>query len=335
MIMMMISIASLSLPLRQQCLNTAHETNETPVLRYVAMSLPAEVGIMCPADSVIAEVSQSDGLVHVGTFFLNDMKAYADGSVPLSSVSAQSSNSEGITACFSRPVAALGQAGMPLTVWQPIGMNFAAARSGSSKAASSPPVPFQHLMDKQHLCGAMVQLQATAVEGAAGVDNVYYYRTAVVAHGVLMMLAWLVLLPAGVLAARHKWMFPAPATSLTGSSPPAMWFQVHRALQLAGIALFTAGLILPFTAFGSHGGGPPGRGHLMPQVRKEELFSFDSGSLNAILSRGTGAWRFRHDCSLLCLLTALACLCSSKAGWQMARVREVFLNSPPPMLLPS
>ncbi len=233
----------------------------------MAVSLPAEVGVMCPADSVIAEVSQSDNQVHVGTFFLDDMKAYADGSISLSSVSAQYSDSEGITACFSRPVAALGKAGMPLTVWQPIGMNFAAANGGSSKARSSPPVPYQHLMDKQHLCGAMVQLQAVAVEGGGtGVVSVYNPRTAVVAHGVLMMLAWLVLLPAGVLAARHKWIFPAPATSSPRSSHPAMWFQFHRALQLTGIALFTAGFILPFAAFGNHGGGAPGQVDLLPEV---------------------------------------------------------------------
>ena len=61
-------------------------------------------------------------------------------------------------------------------------------------------------------------------------------------HGVLMLLGWGVLLPAGVLIARYlKWKGP-------------LWLKLHIGLQISGLALGLAGLILALLQFGPLGG---------------------------------------------------------------------------------
>ena len=64
-----------------------------------------------------------------------------------------------------------------------------------------------------------------------------------------------------MLAARHRWLFSAAAPA-TASKPAATapWFVVHRAAQLGGMALFSIGFLLPWTAFGHHSGGEGGGG---------------------------------------------------------------------------
>ena len=57
-------------------------------------------------------------------------------------------------------------------------------------------------MDSGHLCSAMIQLHATAQSGgefSAGLSHggVSSAHTAVWAHGIIMIIGWLVLLPAG------------------------------------------------------------------------------------------------------------------------------------------
>ena len=79
--------------------------------------------------------------------------AHADSLVDLSNTAVESS-SEGLTACFSRPMAAVGRTGMLLSASYPVAMNFAAAKSRSSGPLH------KHAMDDGHLCSAMIQLQA-------------------------------------------------------------------------------------------------------------------------------------------------------------------------------
>ena len=69
-----------------------------------------------------------------------------------------------------------------------------------------------------------------------------------VLHGVLMMLGWGVLLPAGVLIARFlKWKGP-------------VWLKLHIGLQTSGLALGLAGLALALAQFGPLGGSLGGHG---------------------------------------------------------------------------
>ena len=74
------------------------------------------------------------------------------------------------------------------------------------------------------------------------VNQVSAMAIAKVMHGVLMLLGWGVLLPAGVLIARYlKWKGP-------------LWLKLHIGLQISGLALGLAGLILALLQFGPLGG---------------------------------------------------------------------------------
>ena len=74
-----------------------------------------------------------------------------------------------------------------------------------------------------------------------------------VLHGVLMLLGWGVLLPAGVLIARYlKWK---------GS----LWLKLHIGLQISGLAFGLAGLILALVQFGPFGGSLGGHRLIEPE----------------------------------------------------------------------
>jgi len=67
-----------------------------------------------------------------------------------------------------------------------------------------------------------------------------------VAHGVLMLLGWGVLLPQGILAARYlKWRGP-------------LFYKLHLRLQISGMLLGVAGLVLALVQFAPFGGGVGG-----------------------------------------------------------------------------
>ncbi len=58
-------------------------------------------------------------------------------------------------------------------------------------------------------------------------DNVVTERLGYMrAHGALMFTGWIALVPLGILAARHRWVF-AP------SGVVGLWFQVHRGVQVS------------------------------------------------------------------------------------------------------
>lgn len=91
---------------------------------------------------------------------------------------------------MSRPFAAISAGGGSLSLDKAVGMNF---------AASDAPGMVQHRMDSDHLCSVGVQLMAQAQEGGQVVEHVNMAgaQPAVVAHAVMMVLAWLILLPVG------------------------------------------------------------------------------------------------------------------------------------------
>ena len=69
-----------------------------------------------------------------------------------------------------------------------------------------------------------------------------------VLHGVLMLLGWGVLLPAGVLIARYlKWK-------------GKIWIKLHIGMQILGLAFGIAGLALALVQFGPLGGSLGGHG---------------------------------------------------------------------------
>ncbi|PNH02513.1 hypothetical protein TSOC_011503 [Tetrabaena socialis] len=80
--------------------------------------------------------------------------------------------------------------------------------------------------------------------GAVRQETIRSRRGAMVAHGVLMAVAWVLLLPLGAMAPAHRWLF--------GSSTwrgKAVWFWAHLGLQLGGLALFAAGFVLAMVKF--------------------------------------------------------------------------------------
>lgn len=117
---------------------------------------------------------------------------------------------------MSRPFAAVSAGGESLSLVNAVGMNF---------AASDTPGMVQHRMDNSYLCSVMVQLMAQAQEGGQVVKHVSLAgaQPAVVAHAVMMVLAWLVLLPVGE---RH-------GSEWDGRPWPACCFLWNRAVAFA------------------------------------------------------------------------------------------------------
>lgn len=66
------------------------------------------------------------------------------------------------------------------------------------------------------------------------------------AHGAMMIAAFALLMPLGVLLARHKWVFGDPEA---GKISP-MWFHLHRYIQGLAILVAVASIVLVFAQFG-------------------------------------------------------------------------------------
>ncbi|WIA32083.1 hypothetical protein OEZ86_002934 [Tetradesmus obliquus] len=66
-------------------------------------------------------------------------------------------------------------------------------------------------------------------------------------HALLMLLSFGVMLPLGMMAARHKWIFGS--NEETGKVSPA-WFYVHIVLQLGGVVSGLGGFAIALLAFG-------------------------------------------------------------------------------------
>ena len=71
-------------------------------------------------------------------------------------------------------------------------------------------------------------------------------------HAVLMMVSFAALLPAGLLSARHKWLFVD--AGLGGGLSP-WWAVTHMALLVLGAATGLAGMLVALVAFGNSGRG--------------------------------------------------------------------------------
>lgn len=122
----------------------------------------------------------------------------------------------------------------------------------AGRIALDPLVPTVHLW----AVGSSSQLSYHGARGAyslaLGAGTVTIEVTDIarekVLHGVLMVLGWGVLLPAGVLIARYlKWK-------------GKIWIKLHIGMQILGLALGIAGLALALVQFGPLGGSLGGHG---------------------------------------------------------------------------
>lgn len=232
-----------------------HMAVQTDVTGYVALSWPAKQHQMKPADAVIGHLP-APGAASVAAYRITGYSASSvtlDAAVNLTNAAAEA-NATALTICFSRSVAQKGEAagvdlGAVLTKQNgTVIMNFAASQQAPKG---------QHLLAQAHLCSVPVHL----LQKPGGADDggwrpgngsrshidpkqVIAERTGYMRqHGALMFVGWVVLVPAGILAARFKWVFPTN-TRITG-----LWFQVHRAVQMLATLFITIGFILPFTTF--------------------------------------------------------------------------------------
>lgn len=116
----------------------------------------------------------------------------------------------------------------------------------AGRVALDPLLPTTHLWAVGSRAGLSNHQARGAFSLSLGAGSISVEVTAIaetkVLHGVLMMIGWGVLLPAGVLIARYlKWKGP-------------LWLKLHIGLQISGLAFGLAGLVLALVQFGPFGG---------------------------------------------------------------------------------
>ncbi|KAG2447264.1 hypothetical protein HYH02_007594 [Chlamydomonas schloesseri] len=222
---------------------------------YVAASWPRTPGIMAPADSVIG-FATADGGADIRAYGISGWTPDSVQPEPTLSVTstALESNAMSLTICFTRNTSQVGkEAGIVIDPASLQYMNF---------VASSEPFKERHLLRQDYKCTARVLLaappggaddggwrpgnmssggaSAAAQDEAVEDERLSYMRL----HGALQFTGWMVLVPAGILAARHRWAFTPLALA-------GLWFQVHRAVQMLAAVLIVTGFVLPWTSFDS------------------------------------------------------------------------------------
>jgi hypothetical protein len=70
----------------------------------------------------------------------------------------------------------------------------------------------------------------------------------ILVHAILMMVAWLLLLPAGALVARFRKV--TPRQNWPQALDNLLWWRLHRVLQYTGVACALAGLMVAYLAVG-------------------------------------------------------------------------------------
>jgi len=213
----------------------------SPNQGWVGMSFPQRGGEMYPADAVIGYTLGQEG-ASIKPYHLTGESVGlgdVDSEVVLFNEGAQlvaAPGDSGLTVCFSRTVAEVGGAGQQLKLDGMV-MNFAAA---SRQVVGG----VMHEHDKD--CNTRISLLAVAAGGVQGApggnmgsDDSHEGRggDSARAHGALMVIAWAVLVPAGLLAARHRALFKDTAET-------KRWFKTHAGLQFAAIVFTTISLYI-------------------------------------------------------------------------------------------
>lgn len=220
--------------------------SNAPNTGYVGMAFPEKAGKMAPADSVIGYML-TNGAASVKPYHLKREGASEDDldpTVHLNNTGAQltaTPTNSGLTICFTRTLAELGAAQVPIRL---DGMPLTFAASNRSPAV----VGFQeHNRD----CDTRVSFLAVAAQtpqakpgGNMGGDDDddddddghHGHKSAATrAHGALMIIVWTVLIPAGILAARHKALF-------NDTEATQRWFTAHTSIQLVSVLFFIVAL---------------------------------------------------------------------------------------------
>jgi hypothetical protein len=122
--------------------------------------------------------------------------------------------------------------------------------------------------------GSSKILFGEAIGGVAG--SGLKVRSGFVAHAVMMILGWGLLLPSGVISARFfkKRKVPGSAIAEQGGGSgfmqrPDCWFQMHRAMQVSGLILTLIGTIAIVATVGDAYGS---EGHLWSRERDSDTY---------------------------------------------------------------
>ncbi|GBF98451.1 hypothetical protein Rsub_11096 [Raphidocelis subcapitata] len=233
----------------QQLMHFAYEGMEPG---YAALGFTARPGKMYPSDAVIGWVAP-DGTAKVSGYHLTSYEvAPTDAAPGWASNLGVVSEAGATTVCFSRAlseaaakaVPKLNEDGAPM-IWasSPDHALVEHSRWGSYVADLRPLLAAASgdAAALAALAGARPTLVVPDDDAAQAAAS-----RARVAHGVLMLAAFGLLMPLGALLARHKWLYGDHAAEKIHPG----WFHLHIRIQVLAILAAVAGTILVFAFFG-------------------------------------------------------------------------------------
>ncbi|WIA14655.1 hypothetical protein OEZ85_003157 [Tetradesmus obliquus] len=217
-----------------------HFALESDLQGYLGLGFPTNPGSMVPADAVIATIDDKTATTSVGSYRLtapttagvkpSDGWATGLGAVRQFNLTR---NSQTTTLCFSRPVSS------------------AAALTSSINPAVVPLIwssSTSNAFTKHKMQGSLI---VNLISGKySDVSSASGNSAAQIAHGALMLVAFCALMPAGMLLARHKWLF---GDSEAGRLPNT-WRHLHQLLQLLAVLCVIASFGLAMVLFFSENG---------------------------------------------------------------------------------
>ncbi|KAG2433854.1 hypothetical protein HXX76_008209 [Chlamydomonas incerta] len=216
---------------------------------YVSLGFPENPDLMYDADMVLGWVS-ADGRGVVDTYHVTSYEMSSsdlvsqDWTLGAGVVEKRGADGSPTTIlCFSRRVAEPRARSSPLLDMSDGTIKYSWAVSPQDALVEHPPNGYG---------AGLVNLRS----GAASAISVKDKSGIIIAHGVLMAVAWVLLLPLGAMAPAHRWLFRG---RMWGSK--AAWFWVHFIGQLGGFAVFCAGFVLAMVAFDRPQGGTLASSH--------------------------------------------------------------------------
>ncbi|KAG2484406.1 hypothetical protein HYH03_016820 [Edaphochlamys debaryana] len=210
----------------------AHFAVASDVSGYVSLGFPEDPASMFDADMVLGWATP-DGR---GTVDLYHVTSYEMASTDIVRPSwlLASGVVEGngtTTLCFSRRMSEPRAKSSPLLLDTSGVMRYSWAISPQDALVEHPPDGYG---------AGIINMQS----GAATQEEIKDNSGVMIAHGVLMAVAWVLMLPLGAMVPAHRWILPGKVVA-----GKAIWFWLHMILQLGGFAVFAAGFILALVRF--------------------------------------------------------------------------------------
>ncbi|KAJ9521898.1 hypothetical protein QJQ45_024769 [Haematococcus lacustris] len=213
---------------------------------WVGIALPVEAGEMVPADALVASMGAGDTAQPAVTAY--HLKGFSTSSNPvdptisISGVAGASLPLSRRLLCFSRPVSARGAAGVKLRLTGQ-DLNFAASSQPSWGIHTI------HCHVRVSFLAQRLPTNSSVVVGGNVPSTETHSTWAAELHGALMVAAWAVLVPLGMLMPRYRLLLASTssAASLSTSIHPAsgkLWFYSHVGLQLSAALLTLVSLFL-------------------------------------------------------------------------------------------